>query len=61
MFSLILELEWCWPGWSGGLVPEIRLGFARFAWCRGSLLAKMRSYEDALQKAKEKFLGVPTA
>ena len=55
MFTLILEFGWCGFGWEGGLVPEIRLGLLRIAWCRGSLLERMLKMRDAL---REKVRGV---
>lgn len=41
MFSLITEFGPCGFGRDGGLVPQIRLGLVRVAWCRGSIIARM--------------------
>jgi hypothetical protein len=48
MFSLIFECARCGFGWSSGLIPEIRLGIVRVAWCRGSLLSRVEKWKAAL-------------
>lgn len=55
MFTVIVEVSLCAPGWSGGLVPELRLGVLRLSWCRGSLIARVREWRDALT---EKVRGI---
>ena len=46
--SIILEFGRCKFGYIGGLVPELRLGFVRFAWCRGSIVEKVWYCQHAL-------------
>lgn len=46
--TIIIEFGWCGFGWSGGLIPDIRAGLMRLAWCRGSLLDRVREWRDAL-------------
>lgn len=49
--SVILELGWCKFGVVGGLIPEVRLGLIRFAWCRGSIIDKFWYYQTALTES----------
>ena len=51
-FTMMAELGWCGFGRSGGLVPELRLGLVRLAFCRGSLLERMRGWHEALRAAR---------
>ena len=50
-WTVIIEGGWCGFGHSDGLVPGVRLGVIRIGWCRGSLLAKMQHWQNALAKA----------
>jgi hypothetical protein len=51
MFSVMIEVGWCGFGAHGGLVPELRAGLLRLAFCRGSLLARVRQWNAALHAA----------
>lgn len=52
MFTVLIEWGWCRPGYSPGLIAELRLGFCRVAWCHGSLLERVRGWERALEEAR---------
>lgn len=55
MFTVLIQPGFCGFGFSRGLLPELRLGVVSIAWCRGSLLAKMRVWRAALERAKALF------
>lgn len=46
-------LEWgaCGWGWSGGLVPELRLGHVRVWTCKGSVVEQLAKLRRALADA----------
>lgn len=46
-----IETGKCGWGWSGGLVPELRLGWARFWWCQGSVVETLSKLRAALADA----------
>lgn len=46
--SVIIELGWCGFGYNDGIMPDLRLVVLRLAWCRGSLLDRMRGWGEAL-------------
>jgi hypothetical protein len=48
LFSVITEFGLCGFGRSDGLIPEVRVGVVRFAWCRGSLLSRVEKWHAAL-------------
>jgi hypothetical protein len=51
MYTVICEIGLFLPGYTGGLVPELRLGLVRVIWCRGSMIERLRSYQSALMDA----------
>lgn len=59
MFTFIIELTLCAPGYTGGLVPELRLGLVRLSWCRGSLIDRLRRWQSALVEAVRGVGGNP--
>ena len=46
-WTMLLGFGWCGFGWDGGLVPEVRCGLLRVAWCRGWPFEKYREALDA--------------
>ena len=60
-FTIIAEFGWCGFGASHGLVPELRLGLLRLACCRGSIIAKVMEWGDALAAAAGMARGASSA
>jgi len=52
--SLIIQFERCGWGRDSGPPPSLMLGFLRIWRLHGSLVARMRTYEEALKAASEK-------
>ena len=51
-FTVLFEIGWCGFGWSGDLVPELRLGIIRLACCKGALVDRIRDLRDSLDRAR---------
>lgn len=52
-WTLLLGFGWCGFGFDrAGLLPELRLGVLRVAWCRGWLWDAVAGWRDALVAAK---------
>ena len=49
--TLIIEVGRCGLGFDRGLFPCVRLGLVQVAWCRGSLLARVKAWKAALDAA----------
>ena len=47
-WTFLLGVGWCGVGWSGGLLPEVRLGLVRVAWCRGWIGDRVQHWHQAL-------------
>ena len=52
MRTYAITFERCGWGISGGLVPEIRLGWVRLWKCRGSVISQLASMRVALRKRR---------
>lgn len=59
MFTILIQFGWVGLGYSRGLVPELRCGVFTLAWCRGALLARMREWQAALERARIAMGGQP--
>lgn len=57
-WTLLLGVGWCGFGWSGGLLPELRLGVLRLAWCRGWIGARVEGWRLALVERVAAVRGV---
>lgn len=55
-FTVLCEFGWCGFGWSGDLLPELRLGIVRFACCKGAIVERMRKLRDDLARARNAIL-----
>lgn len=53
MFTVLIEWGWCKPGYSPGLISELRLGVCRVAWTHGSLIDRIKDLERALKDARD--------
>lgn len=49
-WTLMLGFGVCGFGYEGGLLPELRLGLVRLAWCRGWIGERVRGWRDALRQ-----------
>jgi hypothetical protein len=52
-FTILIQFGWCGFGIAGGLIPEIRLGLIRLAWCRGWIFDGFDRCRAALKAAVE--------
>lgn len=50
-FTLLTEWGFCGFGFASDLVPELRLGIVRVAWCRGSLITRLDDLRQTLKNA----------
>jgi hypothetical protein len=57
-WTVMLGFGWCGFGWCGGLLPELRLGLVRVAWCRGWIGARVQGWQLALAQTVAKIRGV---
>lgn len=51
-WTVLFGFGWCGFGASRGLLPEVRLGVVRVAWCRGWLWDAVAGWREALRAAR---------
>lgn len=50
-FTTLIEWGRCGFGYSSDLLPELRLGLVRIAWCRGSIVERISGLRQSLRDA----------